>query len=165
MSMTYSRKSILLHVFFCNYINLIIFCARIYTIRFLFQRLVSSFRSCSFFKDQRSWVQSPFSRVLEVVLFQGSSFLCAMSMPSLVRRKWSKILYLGVNFELNLVLETPGLTEAARIDILSTKSSELNVQCAFGFNFLEFTIRCWNVWCFITMWNNVIPFSRAHAEG
>ena len=92
-----------------------------------------AFHFLSFFKEHQSWVQSPCSQGLEVDLFQGSSFLPAMSMPSLVSRKWSKILYLGVNFVFNLVEETPGPTEAARIDIFPTKSSELNVQCVLGF--------------------------------
>ena len=59
-------------------------------------------------------------------------FLPACSIPSLVRRKWSKILYLGATFALTLVEDTPGLTEDVRTLIFPTKSSEEKVQCVFG---------------------------------
>ena len=78
----------------------------------------------------------------EVVLFQGSMFLPACSIPSLVRRKWSKILYLGATFALTLVEDTPGLTEDVRMLIFPTKSSEEKVQCVSGFKNFAFSTKC-----------------------
>ena len=99
----------------------------------------------SFFKDQ-------------------SMFIAASCIPSLVSKKWSKILCLGATLRLNLVELTPGLTLAVRMLIFPTKSSELNVQWVFGFKNFAFSSKCWNVWCFITMLNKVRPFSRAQPE-
>ena len=99
----------------------------------------------SFFKDQ-------------------SMFIAASCTPSLVSKKWSKILCLGATLRLNLVELTPGLTLAVRMLIFPTKSSELNVQWVFGFKNFAFSSKCWNVWCFITMLNKVRPFPRAQSE-
>ena len=91
-------------------------------------------------------------------------FIPASCIPSLVSKKWSKILYLGATLRLNLVELTPGRTLAVRMLIFPTKSSELNVQWVFGFKNFAFSSKCWNVWCFITMLNKVLPFSKAQSE-
>ena len=67
-----------------------------------------------------------------MVLSQESMFLAAISIPSLVSKKWSNTLYLGASLALILVELTPGLTEEAIMEILPMKSSEENVQCVLG---------------------------------
>ena len=106
----------------------------------------------------RFWVILSQGSGCSCVLFQGSMFIPASCIPSLVSKKWSKILYLGATLRLNLVELTPGLTLAVRMLIFPTKSSELNVQWVFGFKNFAFSSKCWNVWCFITMLNKVLPF-------
>ena len=75
-----------------------------------------------------------------LALFQGSICLPASSIPSLVRRKWSKMRYFGATLALSLVLENWGLTLAVSTDTLPTKSSLANVQWAFGFKNLDFQL-------------------------
>ena len=125
----------------------------------LFQELLLSFQDARiadkvqfFFKRYlfQDWALATFFKVIlgwvvdkeDMVLSQGSMFLAAISIPSLVSKKWSNTLYLGASLALILVELTPGLTEEATMEILPTKSSDENVQCVLGFKNLEFSTRC-----------------------
>ena len=75
-------------------------------------------------------------------LSQGSTCLDANSIPSLVRRKRSRMRYFGATLTLNLVEDTPGLTLDVSKDILPTKSSLEKVQWVWGLRFFEFATKC-----------------------
>ena len=86
-----------------------------------------------------------------------------MSCMDLVKKRWSKILYLPTTLLDSLVEDTPIDTEWVSLLIWPTKSSPLKHQCSFGLRCFEFHSKCKKEWCLATMWNDFLSFSKDHA--